>query len=231
MPEVLASQCLRAAGKSERTVRLFLTFVATVDLMCDARKLWRNGVALLDARPELFDPNTVSQMSPDTLLECLSEEDHKVSGRFPVNNAKAWRYVAHMLAYVHGPVRKVVDDGVGNAKELLAELRSATHSGYYFRQLRGPKIGPMWVRIMAAPGNADIEQIKIIPVAVDTRVRRVTEQLGVTGTQGLPPHRASKCIQSAWFRAVEVASFGGPPGIEGTCAALDPALWSYAEEA
>ena len=34
-------------------------------------------------------------------------------------------------------------------------------------------------------------------------------------------------IQSAWRGAVSSAAFGGPSGIGGTCAALDPALWFF----
>ncbi len=231
MPEVIAADCLRSSGASDREVRLFLTFIGAVDLMCDARKLWRNGVALLDAHPEAFDPFRVSIMPTEVLFSVLSDKNCKVSGRFPSKNVKAWKNIAHMLAHDDGPVRRVIDEGVGDAKQLRYELQSTTDSGYCFFQLKGPKIGPMWVRLMAAPGNAKIEKMNTIPVAVDTRVRRATESLGVTRTQGLSDANARRQIQAAWFKAVEQANFSGPPGIEGTCAALDPALWSYKEDA
>lgn len=70
----------------------------------------------------------------------------------------------------------MVEDGVGEAKELLEELRRCDRAGRpLFPMLRGPKIGPMWVRIMVAPGGAQIRNIDALPVAVDVHVRRVTE--------------------------------------------------------
>ena len=61
----------------------------------------------------------------------------------------------------------------------------------------------MWVRIMDNPGGAQISRIATIPVAVDVHVRRVTENLGVTATQGLPLNKKIKQeIQSAWHAAV-----------------------------
>ena len=123
---------------------------------------------------------------------------------------------------------RVIDSGVGDAKELLRELRSRDRVGRpRFPMLRGPKLGPMWVRIMSNPGGAKIDRIDIIPVAVDVQVRRVTENLKVTDTHGLELKKAKPEIQSAWHKAVSAARIGGPSGIKGTCAALDPALWFF----
>ena len=85
----------------------------------------------------------------------------------------------------------------------------------------------MWVRIMVNPGGARISRMDIVPVAVDVQVRRVTKYLGVANTRGLSEERATAAIQHAWRDAVAKANIGGPPGIRGTCAALDPALWFF----
>ena len=84
----------------------------------------------------------------------------------------------------------------------------------------------MWVRIMANPGAARIERIEKIPVAVDTHVRRVTRNLGIVraGREGA---RGKRMIQAAWRDAVMAGNIGGPSGISGTSAALDPALWFF----
>ncbi len=85
----------------------------------------------------------------------------------------------------------------------------------------------MWVRILANPGGAKINGINVLTVAVDVHVKRVTENLGVTQTGDLTVEKAKPIIHAAWQEAVAEADFGGPPGIEGTCAALDPALWFF----
>ena len=55
----------------------------------------------------------------------------------------------------------------------------------------------------------------------------MTENLGVTTTQGLALRKAKPIIKRAWAEGVAEAGIGGPQGIRGTCAALDPALWFF----
>ena len=225
MPEVECAQKVQAFGTSERSLRLFLTFVSAMDRARDATRLWRARVRLFKLHPEVFEPDQVSSMSADTLTSLLSESG--VSQRHGPD-AEAWHRIACSLASGSGSVRQVVDSGNGDARELLKELRGHNNAGHSrFPMLRGPKIGPMWVRIMANPGGAKIAHIDAIPVAVDMRVRRPTENLGVTDTLGLQTKEAKQRIQSAWRSAVQCARIGGPQGIADTCAALDPALWFF----
>ena len=88
-------------------------------------------------------------------------------------------------------------------------------------------IGPMWVRMLTAPGGAKINNMDIIPVAVDTHVRRVTGNLGVLDTRNMSEGEARRRVQDAWRVAVASTRIGGPPAIADTCAALDPALWAF----
>ena len=85
----------------------------------------------------------------------------------------------------------------------------------------------MWVRMLAEPGGAVIRRIDRISVAVDVHVRRVTENLGIASTGNLQLEEARPKIQSAWKKAAVAANICGPSRIAGTCAALDPALWSF----
>lgn len=93
--------------------------------------------------------------------------------------------------------------------------------------LQGPKIGVMWVRMLAYPGGAFITSLDTLPVAVDVQVRKVTEYLGLTDTHGRDLERVRRLIQEAW--ATDVRHYGaeGPDPIAGSPAALDPALWFY----
>lgn len=167
----------------------------------------------------------VSAMPSDKVRALLSA--HDVSRRHGPDT-RAWRIIAGSLASGRGAVYRVVDSGAGDAKELLEELRSVDDNRQSrFPMLRGPKVGPMWVRIMANPGGAKISRMDTIPVAVDVQVRRTTENLGVTDTMGLRPKEAKPLIQSVWRTAVADAGIGGPPGIADSSAALDPALWFF----
>ena len=226
MPEVECVEAIRCDPRiSARVVRLFLTFISAMDRARDAVRLWRAGFDLFETYPEVFNPIKASAMSFSVLRARLFESG--VSQRHGPDT-EAWRSIAGSLARRSGSVCRVIDSGVGDAKELLTDLRSRDRMGRSrFPMLRGPKLAPMWVRIMSSPGGADIDRIDIIPIAVDVQVRRVTENLKVTDTQGLELKKAKPEIQSAWHNAVSAARIGGPPGIKGTCAALDPALWFF----
>lgn len=225
MPEVKAVARLRRYGQRELTVRRFLTFVSAMDRARDSNRLWSDAAKMLDLRPEAFDPSEASAMPPNRLREALSAA--RVSQRHGEDSA-AWKTIATSLHAGEGAVAELVEQGKGDARELLKDLRSAGSEGRpRYPLLRGPKLGPLWVRVMTAPGGAQVENIHVVPVAVDVQVRRVTENLGVASTSGLPMSRAKPVIRAAWKSAVDAACFGGPPGIAGTCAALDPALWTF----
>lgn len=225
MPGERLAEEMRASGKSGRTVRLFLTFVSAVDRMREANSLWQSSAKLFMSRPELFEPTDVVKIPLKTLKSLLRES--KVS-KFHTQDSEAWHVISASLAAGDSPIRRVIDRGLGDASELLKELRSRDKTGRSkFPLLRGPKIGAMWVRIMANPGGAEIKRIEKVPVAVDVQVRRAAENLGIADTQGLKLRKAKPIIQNACRKAVAEAKIGGPDRIAGTSAALDPVLWFY----
>ena len=227
MPEVEATRVIRTLGADDRRVRCFLTLISAMDRARDADQLWRAGTELFLERRDLFDPACVSTCGFDELRTLL--RGGGVSRRHRPDT-EAWLRIAASLAASgpSSPVRRVIEEGRGDAEELRRDLRTRDEEGRTrFPMLRGPKLGPMWVRIMANPGGAVIERIENIPVAVDVQVRRATENLGVADTCGLPLRKAKPFIHQAWEEAVSAAEIGGPSGIAGTCAALDPALWFF----
>ena len=226
MPEVeCVKEIRRGPQVTDRDVRLFLTFIMAMDRARDAVRLWRAGANLFQEHPQVFDPTYVSGISPTILGARLSESG--VSQRHGPDT-EAWRRIGQSLAKGGGPVCRVIDEGVGDAKKLLRDLQMRDRAGRpRFPMLRGPKVGPVWIRILASPGGAQIDRIHTIPVAVDVHVRRVTENLKVANTQGVELSKAKPKIQYAWHEAVSTAKISGPAGITGTCAALDPALWFF----
>lgn len=226
MPEVECAERLRGRGERERTVRLFLTFVSAMDRMRDAGSLWEKGFELFESNPELFDPARAAEMPFGELSRLLRESG---VSKLHKQDAPAWRRIAESLcSRPLSPVRRVIDGGVGDAAELLEDLRGCDRTGdSWFPLLSGLKIGAIWVRMMAEPGGARIRNMDVVPVAVDTHVRCITERLGVTDTRRLSMEKARPTIQRFWKKAVVAVDIGGPAGIAGTCAALDPALWYF----
>jgi hypothetical protein len=210
--------------------RLWLTFVASVDRARDAAALWRAARDAWVADRWIFSPAAVIQRGFVELADAL--RFHGVSQRHMPDTA-AWRSVAEALVSAQGPqpIRDAVEGRPASAEQVLGSLAATwPHGTLMFPQLSGPKIGPMWVRMLAYPGGAAIGGLEVIPVAVDTHVQRVTEMLGLVAPRDLDDSHRRR-IQSVWFEAVaDAGAFGAPAGIDGTAAGLDPALWALGKE-
>jgi hypothetical protein len=229
MPEVHVAQRMRLRGANDLEIRALLTFTAAMDRARDADALWFGAEQLFEATPWTFDPAQVVARSLTELSDVLRRA--RVSQRHSAD-AAAWRLIAETLSdpAVSPVVRRVVFEGRGDAGVLLEALQARSPDGTdRFPFLRGPKVGPMWVRMMAHPGAAQITSLHVLPVAVDVQVRKITEYLAVTDTGNLDLDSARPIIQAAWARDVAEHGAEGPDQLEGSAAALDPALWFWAK--
>lgn len=121
MPEVGAIRFLRELHASDREMRLFLTFVSAVDRMRDANRLWKAAADLYGSRPDLFEPTEVALMRVSEFREVLSSAG---VSRFHTTDSDAWKRIAVSLVDEIGPTRRVIEDGEGDARELLADVQS-----------------------------------------------------------------------------------------------------------
>lgn len=227
MPEVAVIERLHQEGLEEAGARRFVTFVAAMDRARDADRLWLLAASLWRSAPWVFDPQAIVEHRVTDLADVLRQSG--VSQRHGPD-AIAWRLIAESLMDDDAPPHVVaaIEDGTGDARDLLSALQSTTASGTSrFPMLSGPKVGPMWIRMLAVPGGARITSLEVLPVAVDVQVRKVTEYLGVTATADLELEAARGRIQRAWQAGVETGTAVGPPALSGTAAALDPALWFW----
>jgi hypothetical protein len=199
--------------------------VAALDRARDADQLWDAAERMYREASWSFDPKAVSTCSLGSLRDELA---HFGVSRRHGPDTLAWRLIGEALTRLDSPqaVRMAVEDGRGSAGTLNAALNELTRRGQpWFPYLSGPKVSAMWIRMLAVPGNARIENIADIPVAVDVQVRRVTENLRVTNTQGKSLDEARPVIQATWRRGAIAAV--GPPSLKSTCSAIDPAIWFF----
>ena len=139
LPEVECVRALRRSGGSDRTVRLFVTFIAAMDRARDSTRLWRAGLALFESHPDLFDPAQVSALPIADLRNLLSA--YRVSQRHR-DDTRYWSTIASSLASGNGPVSEAVDRGVGDAQELLVDLKTPDNDGApAFRCCAAPRSG------------------------------------------------------------------------------------------
>lgn len=227
MPEVVFADRLRELGADGARIRTGLTLVMALDRARDADRLWSAAAALYADRPDLFDPGALSGLAADEVGDALRASG--VSQRHGPDT-EAWLRVARSLADAElaPAVHWAVLDGAGSVSDLLREKHKAAPDGTaLFPMLRGPKIGPVWVRILAYPGGAALDGLEELPVGVDVQVRKVTEYLGLTTTQGWPLEEARPVIQAAWRKQVDEFGADAAGPLKDTCAALDPALWFF----
>jgi len=222
IPEVGAAQQLRNAGASDRAVRRFLTLVCAVDYQTNSDRLWKAAARLHTTRSDLFEPAQVAAMPMDRLHRDLHESG--AAGRFHKRNAKSWQKIAgHLASGERSAVRRAIDEGVGCVGDLREDLR-------HFPLLRGEKIGPVWIRIMAIPGKARIARVESIPVGVDSHLRRLTRNLGLLDKGAeiakVDANRDAE-IRRIWRDAAHRAKIEGPSELGGGPGALDPALWFF----
>ncbi len=113
-----------------------------------------------------------------------------------------------------------------DALELLAALDAldSQTGARRFPALCAPRTGPRWVRMLVHPGGVHLSSLDRLPLAVDASVRRATECLGVTATRGRPMGEVRAHIQETWQEDVLRHGTVAPAGLEGTNAALEPAL-------
>lgn len=225
MPEVVAVEQISRGGAPPAEARLFLTLVAAMDRAREADRLWAQATMLYEQYRWVFDPDEALRRSLHELRDVLAATG--VSQRHGVD-AAAWRLILESLVDERAPaaVRHAIVVGEGDARDLLVSVTGTTGAGQpWYPLLSGPKVSVMWVRMLASPGGATITNLADLPVAVDVQVRKVTEYLGVTDTGGLSLGTVRGEIQDAW-RSKAVTTVG-PPGLAGTGAVLDPAIWFY----
>jgi hypothetical protein len=229
LPETVMALELRSRGESDVFVRLSTTFLAAMDRARDAEELWRRGLRLHKETRWAYDIDEVVRRSLSELADVLMAAG--VSQRH-LGDSAAWRRIAESLQSSRrdAPVRQVIERGHGSTVRLLEDLASGTAGGSArFPYLSGPKVGPMWVRMMVQPGGAKITGMDIIPVAVDVQVRRVTEMLYVTDTEGRQLEDVRAIIQDAWRARARADGVDAPGALANTTAGLDPALWFFAK--
>ena len=119
-PGVEEVEDMRACGASDRTVRLFSTFIMAMNYQRKAAPLWSRGHALFKVRPELYDPDFISTLSHDSLRQHLS--NFKVSQKHE-RDTRAWSGIAQSLL-TGGPVRRLMTTALATLRNCSGTCRA-----------------------------------------------------------------------------------------------------------
>lgn len=207
MPEDLTP---RGVQRGSLEHLLFLTLTLSIDYQRDAVALWRSSRQSFEENETryLFDPKSLHEASPRQITADM--HINKLSKK-PKKDAHIWRTVGvTFFKKWDGDPRNFLQSCSWDSLAILERLKNDTHvynkrSVSDYPYLRGPKIGPLWLRILR--DNAGIEQLKNldkVPIPVDIHVARATLTTGVIrgNTKGRL-HDLFEDIRTVWAESVK----------------------------
>lgn len=188
---------------SEEHLR-FITLTVAIDYMRDADALWRSGRQTLadPATAWLYDPPAVAAAGIGAVIDAM--QVHGLSKK-PAQDAQTWQSVCTTLArHFLGEVGVLLRRAGFDAPGLLALLRDRTLvPGFPF--LRGPKIGPLWVRMLHDNCGVALARLERVPLPVDIHTATATLQLACVRAEAYSGDFAPlrEAIQRVWRQALE----------------------------
>ena len=194
---------VRVERGSEAHLR-FITLTVAIDYMRDADALWLSGRQTLadPATAWLYEPEAVAAAGIGAVIDAM--QVHGLSKK-PTQDAQTWQSVSTTLArHFLGEVGVLLRRARFDAPGLLALLRDRTLvPGFPF--LRGPKIGPLWIRMLHDNCAVALERLERIPLPVDIHTAAATLQLACVRAEPYSGDFAPlrEAIQRVWRQALE----------------------------
>lgn len=163
----------------------FISLTVAIDYMRDAPTLWNNSRATY-SDPEtkyLFCPRELEQSSFEKVVKDMQK--HGLSKK-PERDAKIWYTLGNSFSIKWGgdPLNfiKNCDWDVTKILEALYANRHFSKGTLIpdFPNLRGPKIGPLWIRMLRDNvGITELVNLDKVPLPVDIHIARATLTTGV----------------------------------------------------
>ena len=186
--------------RGSRAHSLFVTLTVSLDYMRDADALWRSARAAYDDEHTtwLFEPADVAQSATERLRDGLVSTG---LAKRSDQDTRIWQtVVASLGTRFDGDPRQIAvrADYLGLA--MIEELRRVPGT---FPWLQGPKIAPLWVRMMADEVGLRLRDLDEIPIPVDIHIARATFASGsLEGQFRGTVSEAAPTIQNLWRDAL-----------------------------
>jgi len=198
---------------------MFITLTVSIDYQRDAPALWESS------RKTFEDPSTRYLFDPKSLVKTPIEEIindmevYQLSKKFN-KDAKIWQTVGiTFYEKWNGDPRNFLKSCNWDAPLILERLRNDDYP-----YLKGPKIGPLWLRMLRDNvGITELKNLDKVPIPVDIHVARATLTTGVV--KGQFKGKLDKLfeeIRKAWFESVKGLRIKDRPMI---ALDMDEPLW------
>ena len=189
---------------------LFITLTVSIDYQRDAPSLWESSRnTYYDSFTRyLFDPKSLHETPFKKIEEDLQR--YNLSKK-PRKDAQIWRTLGvTLLKKWGGNPLNFIDDCDWDSNIILRRLRTDTHEYNNrmvtdFPYLRGPKIGPLWLRMLRDNiGITKLNNLEKVPIPVDIHVARATLSTGVVrGYFCGRLDEISKDIRKVWYKSTK----------------------------
>jgi hypothetical protein len=198
MPEHILPQGLERGSPEYLN---FLTLTVAIDYMRDADALWAAGRRTY-ADPEtryLYSPRRVIGTGISTLIEDMTK--YRLAKRPAKDVQQIWQSICltlvhHFDAEVYNLLGRVDFD----APRLLETIRNPH---YRFPYLKGPKIGPLWIRMLEDSWQGHhLNGLGVLPIPVDVHIATATVMTGcVRGPFVGAFEELANAVRTVWFDA------------------------------
>lgn len=180
----------------------FVTLTVAIDYMRDADVLWAvSRQTLSDPQTRyLYDPLQVAQRD---FSEVMSDMQRYRLSRKPEKDAQIWYDICQTLTrYFKGSVQDLLQAGEYDARLIIGLLRDPR---YRFPYLKGKKIAPLWLRMLADSWQGHpIQALQHLPIPVDRHIAAATVMTGcIREIDGVDWETLIANVVLVWFRACE----------------------------
>lgn len=185
---------------------MYLTLAVSIDYQRDALSLWRHARQRYDD-PEtrwLFDPLAVAARTPEDVLVALRRGDPRGALRYPAKDAAWWhRNSTTFVEHYAGDPRVLFEQCAWDVVRIRREVNRPGR----FQGLKGPKIFPLWIRMLADIQRYPFASFDALPIPVDVHVARATFTTGLMRGRYEGPFDANliDVIRRAWTDACRAA--------------------------
>ena len=155
----------------------YITFTSAIDYQknIEANVLWKAAKEWARRYPWLFEPKELMNRPLAQVITAFKGIRERESGIFRPQDVGIWLLIAEAL-YVHdGKTSKLLENYDFDAWRIYNEFSGRLKKEFPF--LSGPKILPMWLKILQEDANVPLKNMGKLPLPVDKNVAEVSYNL------------------------------------------------------
>ncbi|MFW6135140.1 MAG: N-glycosylase/DNA lyase [Elusimicrobiota bacterium] len=151
---------------------LFLTLTVSLDYMRDSKKLWKQSYdAWFDPGAKwIFNPKIVIQNKLTSLVKLFE----KINDQRPRRDAKIWFTISKKILEFSESIYNLIEYFDFDAIKISEYIQNNRRD---FPYLGGPKIKPLWLRMINDTAGIKLKKVEKIPIPVDVHTARATFKL------------------------------------------------------